>query len=363
MPNEPQRTSDNEDTGRFAIDTNERGTMLPPAEDGAKDVLSLEELGGSLIETRPRTAPPPPPARAVATVSGVVPTAGKADPDAAFAERIISLSPIYTPAETAQTERAVLDIEDLSLRPDNPYLASSLVPPRQPTGRRATLIAVAASVLLAGAGAGWYLVRSPQPAPRAQARHATRPATSSETAPMASAVAAPATTTVAVPVAVEAAKPAPVAPVAHRPAASDERRISAKAGAVALEAAVAQKLAPAPIAETVGPTPVETAAPVSAPTAETASVVDETLPAQPTREQVAAGFDAVRAELEQCASGQRGVATVSATIAGSGRVTYSVVQGKFAGTPEGSCMALAVRKAQFPRFSQPSLKVVYPFSL
>jgi hypothetical protein len=83
----------------------------------------------------------------------------------------------------------------------------------------------------------------------------------------------------------------------------------------------------------------------------------------PTREQVAAGFDAVRPQLEQCAAGQHGVASVAATVVGSGRVSYAVVQGKFSGTPEGSCMALAVRKAQFPRFSQPNLKVVYPFPL
>jgi hypothetical protein len=167
---------------------------------------------------------------------------------------------------------------------------------------------------------------------------------------------------------VEAAKPAAVAPAAQHLVAPSEHPAIAKPAIVAPETAVArtplarpavavQTAAPVPVAET-SPKAVAAEQPAAA-----APVIDETLPALPTREQVAAGFDAVRPQLEQCAAGQQGVASVAATVANTGRVTYSVVQGKFAGTPEGSCMALAVRKAQFPRFSQPSLKVVYPFSL
>jgi len=40
-----------------------------------------------------------------------------------------------------------------------------------------------------------------------------------------------------------------------------------------------------------------------------------------------------------------------------------VVDGAFAGTPQGSCMARALRGAQFPQFASSQLRVVYPFAL
>lgn len=363
-PTEPQRMS-TDDTGRFAIDSSERGTMLPPGEDGAAEVLSLEELGGSLIESPPRTAPPPPPpVRAAAPVSGVF-RSGETDVDVAFAERIISLSPIYTPAETAQGERAVLEIEDLSLRPDNPYLASSLVPPTGHGSSRGKLLAVGAAVLaLLGGGAAWY--SSPRvPAPVARARTSAMQQGHHAAASSAPALAAPMLAQTA-----ETAVPAPVAPAAASPvepaalpAAPPLKPTPAKARVVASASPVPALVAPAP-ASAVAPGSAVVPAASEAGTAQPAvPAVDESLPALPTREQVVAGFDSVRPQLEQCAAGQHGVASVAATVASSGRVSYALVQGKFAGTPEGSCMALAVRQAHFPRFSQASLKVVYPFSL
>jgi hypothetical protein len=363
-PTEPQRMS-TDDTGRFAIDSSERGTMLPPAEEGAVEMLSLEDLGGSLIESAPRTAPPPPPkARAAAApVSGVF-RSGEADVETAFAERIISLSPIYTQAETAQSERAVLEIEDLSLRPDNPYLASSLVPPTEHTSR-GNLLAVGAAVLaLLGGGAVWYSshgVQAPVARPRASAmRQGHRVATS-----------APALTLAAPTPAQAAAVPAPVTTAAANPVvehalpvAASLKPTPAKARVVASASAVQAAEAPAPARAGVAPGSAVVPAAAEASTAQPAvPALEESLPALPTREQVVAGFDSVRAQLEQCAAGQHGVASVAATVASSGRVSYALVQGKFAGTPEGSCMALAVRQAHFPRFTQASLKVVYPFSL
>jgi hypothetical protein len=47
----------------------------------------------------------------------------------------------------------------------------------------------------------------------------------------------------------------------------------------------------------------------------------------------------------------------------SGRVTNARVQGQFAGTPEGSCIARAVRRARFPRFKRPSFQVTFPYRL
>jgi hypothetical protein len=100
---------------------------------------------------------------------------------------------------------------------------------------------------------------------------------------------------------------------------------------------------------------------VTEPAAETTAVAD--LPQTPTREQVTAGFESVREAVLECAAGQHGVATIQASIAGSGRVAQALVSGAFQGTPAGSCIARAVRTAKFPSFSQDRLSVSYPFAL
>jgi hypothetical protein len=63
------------------------------------------------------------------------------------------------------------------------------------------------------------------------------------------------------------------------------------------------------------------------------------------------------------AQGKHGLTSIDVTIVNSGRVSRALVDGVFKGTPEGSCLARAVRGAHFPRFSQPSLRVSYPLSL
>jgi len=74
-------------------------------------------------------------------------------------------------------------------------------------------------------------------------------------------------------------------------------------------------------------------------------------------------FDALKQELRRCAGGQSGVATINATVFAPGRVGYAMVDGDFAGSPAGSCMARAVRRATFPAFRQAKLTVSYPVSL
>ena len=88
------------------------------------------------------------------------------------------------------------------------------------------------------------------------------------------------------------------------------------------------------------------------------------LPESLSREQVTAGFDALKPDLLTCAEGKAGVVIVDATIANTGRIAGALIEGKdFKGTPQGSCMARAVRKAHFPQFAQPTLKVLYPIAL
>jgi hypothetical protein len=84
---------------------------------------------------------------------------------------------------------------------------------------------------------------------------------------------------------------------------------------------------------------------------------------KPTREDVQAALEPVKPQVIACAQGKRGTAQADITVASSGVVTRALVVGDFAGTPEGSCMARAVRDAHFPSFAQPSFRVIHPFML
>jgi len=87
------------------------------------------------------------------------------------------------------------------------------------------------------------------------------------------------------------------------------------------------------------------------------------LPDTPDRDTIqavlAGRLDAVR----ECAQGAHGLADVDVVIASTGRITTATVNGPFAGTPVGSCIARAVRGARFPAFTQPRFEVTYPYHL
>ena len=88
------------------------------------------------------------------------------------------------------------------------------------------------------------------------------------------------------------------------------------------------------------------------------------MPDAPSRSDVIAAMASVRGAVATCAAGRGGVAQVRVTFSGpSGRVLNAVMEGQFAGTPQGSCIARAVRAASVPRFSQPSVTVSYPFQI
>ncbi len=86
------------------------------------------------------------------------------------------------------------------------------------------------------------------------------------------------------------------------------------------------------------------------------------LPAKLTREEVKSGMNAIKPLAARCGSGQSGTVTVRATISASGRVTQAVATGSYAGTPTGTCVSNAVRRAKFAR-TQSSTKVKYPFPI
>ena len=90
----------------------------------------------------------------------------------------------------------------------------------------------------------------------------------------------------------------------------------------------------------------------------------DNLPETPSRDAVATALRSVQGAVSNCGNGQSGTAMVVVTVSGSsGRVTNAQVQGQFAGTPVGSCVARAVRGARFPRFSRSNFSVTFPYRI
>lgn len=85
---------------------------------------------------------------------------------------------------------------------------------------------------------------------------------------------------------------------------------------------------------------------------------------RPSRNDVLQALNKVKSAVSACGGGQSGVATTAITVSGSnGRVTSANVSGPFAGTPVGSCVARAVRRARFPKFKQSTFSVTFPFRI
>jgi hypothetical protein len=91
--------------------------------------------------------------------------------------------------------------------------------------------------------------------------------------------------------------------------------------------------------------------------------VSEVLPDQPTRDEIKRALGAIRPALQTCIGAAHGTTFANVTIASSGHVHYTSIEGAFAGTPQGSCMARALRSATVPRFSAESITVRFPFVL
>jgi hypothetical protein len=86
------------------------------------------------------------------------------------------------------------------------------------------------------------------------------------------------------------------------------------------------------------------------------------LPDTPSRDQALAAMNAIKPAVQACAHGENGVALVDVNVAGAtGHVTNAQVKGVTG--PAGSCIAQAVRKAQFPKFKQNVFKLTFPFKL
>ena len=87
------------------------------------------------------------------------------------------------------------------------------------------------------------------------------------------------------------------------------------------------------------------------------------MPAQPSRDQVVAAMNSVLPGIKECVGDKHGTADVTVTVRSAGFVSYAIVGGTFVGTPEGSCIAKVVRDARFPTFTDPFIRVTYPYQL
>lgn len=283
--------------------------------------------------------------------------------------------PLPVPRDRDVTERISFPAVQESIAP-----TAHTVPPKQREKRElgAWQLGVAALALIAG-GLGVSTLRkaldgSDAVAISAQREATTRGAANVEAKPQAASqpvrAPEPAETTMSssqpeqeehAPEPVAAAEPVAPGPLPVPPsqpaAVPVKTQASAEKGAVAKAEPRRARVAPATTAAEASESEEESAEEQPAATKEGG------LPAKPSREQVSEVLNALVPELQKCVGDRGGDAEVTLTVRSAGLVSYSVVGGQYAGTPEGSCIARAVKAAKFPAFSEPTLRITYPFRL
>jgi len=97
----------------------------------------------------------------------------------------------------------------------------------------------------------------------------------------------------------------------------------------------------------------------------TSSRDSSSLPDAPSRNDVKTALQGVSGGVKACRKDSGGTATVQVTFSGkTGRASGAkVASGPFKGTPIGSCIESAVKRARVPRFKQSSFKVTFPYRL
>ncbi len=92
---------------------------------------------------------------------------------------------------------------------------------------------------------------------------------------------------------------------------------------------------------------------------------NSSLPDAPSRNDVKVALQGVSGAVKACRKDAGGTATVDVTFSGkTGRATGArVASGPFKGTPVGTCIQTAVKRARVPRFKQSTFKVTFPYRL
>jgi hypothetical protein len=95
-----------------------------------------------------------------------------------------------------------------------------------------------------------------------------------------------------------------------------------------------------------------------------AALAANTIPATPSRDEVTQAMTVLLPAIRGCAMGQSGLATAGIVVHSDGRVASVDVAGApFAGSASGRCMEGVIRRARFPRFSQPSFRIKFPLAI
>ena len=246
----------------------------------------------------------------------------------------------------------------------------SVSPPRRPSLRWQMVLGALALVGL-GAGASHYLqswgeqhaagVRDGHPEEAAFAGASSRPAAATTGAP-------PATPS-------EALSAAPPATTAPRSPAS---QAAAPGSAVPEAAAELQQLpgAAPPTTAPDAPRPRDLAPGSGAGAARSASGgaiqlavgaaairTPPGLPFRPTIGVVNAAIESVREQVRTCVGDTHGIADVVLTVRSTGVISHALVQGAFAGSSAGSCIARTLRGARVAPFRKPVVRIQYPLKL
>jgi hypothetical protein len=101
-----------------------------------------------------------------------------------------------------------------------------------------------------------------------------------------------------------------------------------------------------------------------APQAAKSAPVPAGLPIAPTRDDVIKAMSVLVPAIRGCAQGLSGLATVTLVVRNDGHVESTALNGvPFEGTASGRCMEGVVRRARFPRFTQSSFRVQFPFAI
>ena len=100
-------------------------------------------------------------------------------------------------------------------------------------------------------------------------------------------------------------------------------------------------------------------------TTRSSSSSGSSLPDAPARNDVKTALQGVSGGVKACKKDAGGTAAVNVVFSGkTGRASSAkVTSGPFKGTPVGSCIESAVKRARVPRFKQSSFKVTFPYRL
>jgi len=355
-------------SGRYSIeprgDRTESRIPQPTAAAGS-DAFSVNRLSDeelTWIEERTATT------RRPDAKPSQLPPATVFDKSKASEEEPPTLSALRPYYREPTLERVQLQFEDKSLDPfHNPLALSSLQPPRK---RRwpsvQTALTSVGALALIGVG---YLAALANLAPERDATTTFAPASAPSPAqPDVALIVAQPTTPEPVALAEEQAAPEPVPAREEVLWSIPDRPVAAQP-----DSAPVQNPEPAPEAQPAALEPAQPQAVAQPPAAarrprahglsRPAPVPAIGLAPLPSREQIQAGIEGMRGALQSCAGSVHGTTTARLTILGTGRVASATIEGAFAGTAQGSCMARALRTATFPRFASENLQVTYPFRL